>query len=394
MSLSLAADSSTISIRRRIALGAMSGTSLDGIDIALVEVFGTGLSVTVNLIAHRASPLGDADLTNRLRLAAEQHPMSAGAFAALARDLGVVYANACSEVVHENKLVGLIDLASLHGQTIFHKPPLTFQLINAQPVAQSLKCDVVFDLRASDVFAGGQGAPLTPLADFILFRKKDTRRAVINFGGFCNVTFLPAADEHDINKVSGGDVCACNQILDFCARSVLNEPFDMNGKAAERGTVDDSALTSLMTLLTSTAANRKSLSLGTGDELFEWVEEHSSRLINPEDLLATAAEGIGSFIGSYIRDQADEAILAGGGTNNVRLVKALTRSSGLKVLTSESIGIPVAAREAVCWAILGCLAQDGIPVALPAVTHTPLESSSALTHHLSGTWILKKELKL
>jgi len=390
MSLALADSySSSQGIRRRIALGAMSGTSLDGIDVAIVEIYGTGLSVTVNLIAHRASPLGDADLTNRLRLAAEQHPMTAGAFAALARDLGVVYANACSEIVNECKLVGQIDLASLHGQTIFHKPPLTLQLINAQPVAQSLKCDVVFDLRASDVFAGGQGAPLTPLADFILFRKKDTRRAVINFGGFCNVTFLPA-DEHDVNKVSGGDVCACNQILDYCARKVLNEPFDMNGKAAERGTVDDSALSSLKTLLTTAAANKKSL--GTGDEIFEWVEEHSSRLIIPEDLLATAAEGIGSFIGGYIRDQTDEAILAGGGTNNVRLVQALTRSSGIKVLTSESIGIPASARESICWAVLGCLAQDGIPVALPAVTHTPLESS-AFTH-LSGTWILKKELNL
>jgi len=370
---------------RRIAIGAMSGTSMDGVDVALVEIIGTGLSLQARLLTHKATPLGDS-LSSRLRLAAEQSPMLAGEMASLAMDLGTLYAQACKEVTKDVTLQLPISLASLHGQTIFHKPPLTFQLINAQPVAQSLGCDIVFDLRAGDVFAGGEGAPLTPLADYILFRKKGIRRAVINFGGFANVTFLPPDD--DIKKVSGGDVCACNQVLDCCSRNVLNEPFDMNGAAAERGMVDDKALKDLLNLFKTASGDgvSGSRSLGTGDELMEWVNEHRVRILNPDDLLATAAQGIGSFIGNFIRDKADEAIIAGGGTMNVRLVKAVTQSSGLNVLSSASLGVPAAAREATCWAILGCLAQDGLDVALQAVTHTKKASK-----HISGTWILQKK---
>ena len=378
---SIAESSTSTTPCHRLVIGAMSGTSLDGIDVVLVDIVGKGLQIQVKFLKHLSFPFDDL-ISKRLRLVAEQNPCTAGEFASLANDLGTVYASACVTVAKECNVFGSINLVSLHGQTLYHKPPLTLQLINAQPIAQSLGCDIVYDLRSEDVFLGGQGAPLTPLADFILFRKTDKRRAVINLGGFANVTFLPSTDS--VDSVTGCDVCACNQILDYCSRKVLNKPFDSNGEISETGVVNTVAYDDLITLLQN--ASLFSRSLGTGDELTLWTEKHCLNL-QAEDLLATAAEGIAYFIGHFVYDKADEVIIAGGGSKHCRLVKALSKVIGKDVIPSDSLGIPASAREALCWAVLGCLAKDGVNVALRSVTQTP---NDKISKHLSGSWILQR----
>jgi 1,6-anhydro-N-acetylmuramate kinase len=255
--------------------------------------------------------------------------------------------------------------------------------VNAHPVARALGCDVVFDLRGNDLAHGGQGAPLTPLADWVLFRC-NAPRAVVNLGGFANVTLLPQ-DAPDaprvVDAIRGFDVCACNQLLDAAARAVLGASFDAGGAAAARGTRDPDAEASLIARLTDGGEAR---SLGTGDECLGWLHDARGRL-RPDDLLASAAAAIGTVIGRAIRAHgASDALLAGGGTRHQPLAESIARAATCPVRSCGDAGIPPEAREAAGWAVLGALAQDGIPVALPAVTGRP---EARPTTPIDGTWI-------
>jgi len=366
--------------RVRHVLGAMTGTSIDGIDLALVRIEGRGLAMRATLVAHHAAGLGS--LADRLRAAAEQRPMTAGEFAALMLDFGSFHA-AEARAFLEGARLPRPDLVSIHGQTVFHRPPASWQLVNAHPVARALGCDVVFDLRGNDLAHGGQGAPLTPLADWVLFRC-NAPRAVVNLGGFANVTLL-SQDAPDaprvVDAIRGFDVCACNQLLDAAARAVLGASFDAGGAAAARGTRDPDAEASLIARLTDGGEAR---SLGTGDECLGWLHDARGRL-RPDDLLASAAAAIGTVIGRAIRAHgASDALLAGGGTRHQPLAESIARAATCPVRSCGDAGIPPEAREAAGWAVLGALAQDGIPVALPAVTGRP---EARPPTPIDGTWI-------
>ncbi len=357
----------------------MTGTSIDGIDLALVRVDGTGLAVRATLVAHRSAGLGP--LAARLRAAAEQQPMTAGEFAALALDFGDFHA-AEARAFLDGAALPRPDLASIHGQTVFHRPPASWQLVNAHPLARALGCDVVFDLRGNDLAHGGQGAPLTPLADWVLFRAP-APRAVVNLGGFANVTFLPGdgGAPDATSAIHGADVCACNQLLDAAARAVLGAPFDADGAAAARGRAHPERSAALASSLASAAGAR---SLGTGDECLGWLAEARAHLA-PDDLLATAADAVGTVIGRAVRAHgAADALLAGGGTRHRPLADAIARAARCPTHPCGTQGIPPEAREAAGWAVLGALAQDGVPVSLPRVTGRPGAPKAAV---VDGTWI-------
>jgi 1,6-anhydro-N-acetylmuramate kinase len=364
--------------RSRLVLGAMTGTSIDGIDLAVVRILGSGLAMRAEPVAFRSAGLDD--LAPRLRAAADQQPMSAGQFAELARDLGILHAREARALLRESG-IDRVDLAALHGQTVFHRPPCSWQLLNAHPVAAELGCDVVFDLRGHDLAAGGQGAPLTPLADWVLLRAPHAR-AVVNLGGFANATLLPADDgsapASQVAAIRGADLCACNQLLDRAARAVLGREFDADGAAAARGTPDAAQLDALAGMLAPPGDGR---SLGTGDELGAWVSAASDALA-PQDLLATAAEAIGRAVGAALRDRrVQEVIVAGGGARHRPLLQAIARAAGCPVRPSDDMGLPVGSRECVGWAVLGALAQDRVEIALPAVT-----GRRSPTRAIAGTW--------
>ncbi len=365
--------------RVRHVLGAMTGTSIDGIDLALVRVEGTGLAMRAALVAHRSSGLGP--LAARLRAAAEQRPTTAGDLAALALDFGDFHASEARAFL-DGAALPAPDLASIHGQTVFHRPPASWQLVNAHPLARELGCDVVFDLRGNDLAHGGQGAPLTPLADWVLFRAR-APRAVVNLGGFANVTFLPSDDGAPgaVAAIHGADVCACNQLLDAAARMVLDAPFDADGGAAARGRAHPERTAALAARLASAAGAR---SLGTGDECLGWLADARAHLA-PDDLLATAAEAVGTVIGRAVRAHgASDVLLAGGGTRHGPLVEAIARAAGCATHRCGAFGFPPEAREAAGWAVLGALAQDGVPVSLPRVTGRP---GAPMPATVDGTWI-------
>jgi 1,6-anhydro-N-acetylmuramate kinase len=352
--------------RSRLAVGTMTGTSLDGLDVALVAIGGEGLSMRATLVAHRSFPLG---LAARLRDACEGKPAPAGELAGLAREFGLAHVEAIRTTVGDRRP----DLVAVHGQTVFHRPPVSWQLVNPFPIADAFGCPVASDLRGADLAAGGQGAPITPLADWVLFRGPGPR-AVVNLGGFCNLTVLPpAGDAKGLAAIAGFDACACNQVLDAAARAALGRPFDADGAVAAGGSADAGATARLRATLDRQRSEGRSL--GTGDEAAAWVTEHAPRLA-AADLLASAVAAVGGSIGAAIaaslakagHPSEGEILLAGGGARNRTLAMAIATTAGLPCRTTGDLGVPIEAREAMEMAILGMLAHDGVPTTLPQVT--------------------------
>ena len=341
-----------MSQKARLVFGCMTGTSLDGLDTVLAEIAGRGLRMRVTIRDRRSARLGR--LAAPLRALAEQQPCTAGAIARLARDFSLLHARVLARF-------GVTpDLVVVHGQTVFHAPPVSWQLLTPAVIAERLGCAVISDLRAADLAAGGEGAPITPLADLILYGHARERRTVINLGGFCNLTRLPAGREPV--GIRGGDVCACNQVLDAVARTALQRPYDPEGRHAQRGTSDRAAERDLVRRLER--QRRAGRSLGTGDELASWLARHP---LPPNDLARTACAAIATVIATAAAP-ADRLVLAGGGTRNRTLVIELKARSTAPVTLSDELGIPAGDREALGMAVLGALSQDGVPITLTAVT--------------------------
>lgn len=361
----------------RLVVGTMTGTSIDAIDVAMVRIFGRGLGLRAELVRYSSAPLGE--LRQLLRTMANQAPMSARRFVKTAIRFGNAQAAAIESLLFDTD-EGPPDFVCVHGQTVYHKPPYSYQIVNPAAIAARLKCPVVTDLRQADLAAGGQGAPITPLADWILFRAELTPRTIINLGGFCNVTILPAGEAREqIDAIRGFDVCACNQLLDAISRATTGEPFDHDGQVASSGFVDESLLASLLSLLRWQRDKRRSL--GTADDIRPWVSQHVELYDGPT-LAATAARALARVIAESL-EMCDvrEVYLAGGGTHNLALVGELMSAfDGTPVKPLDALGVPVSAREAVCMAVLGALCADGVPITLKRITHAKDEPGVA------GTW--------
>jgi anhydro-N-acetylmuramic acid kinase len=186
----------------------------------------------------------------------------------------------------------------------------------------------------------------------------------VNFGGFCNITRLPGSGEDDaIDRIDARDVCACNQLLDRVARTVMGTAFDLRGETAAAGRVHPEAVEQLERVLD--AQSRAGRSLGTGDGAWEWVERWRERI--GLDLARCAVEGLSKTV---VRACAGGGplLLAGGGVHNTALVSRVRELHVEGVWTTDGAGIPAAYREAACMAVLGALCQDGVPITLPRVT--------------------------
>ncbi len=357
----------------RLAIGCMTGTSLDAIDAAAVHAVGAGLGLHAHPLGHVSLPIS-GDVRDSLRRLCVGEALTAAQIARTRRAFGVAQADAVSLLLEEHAELGRPTLVALHGQTVHHDPPDSWQLVDPWPVADRFFCPVVSDLRGADLAAGGQGAPITPLADWSLFRSATEPRAIVNLGGFCNATVLAAGATPD--KVEGFDVCACNQLLDAAARRVLGCDYDDGGRVALSGKPDHDAGAALAELLRAQAEGGRSL--GTGDEAGAWLEDWADRL-TPADLLATAATSIGRVIHERVGLDAPRgcaSFLAGGGARNAALVAAIPGARPL-----DELGVAPQARESVAIAVLALLAADGVPVTLPRVT------SRAPQVPLSGAWI-------
>ncbi len=385
----------------------MTGTSLDGVDAALVEVRGSGKNSRATVVTGASRPLGPE--VDALRALATGAALDARAIRTAARQLG----ESCAAVVADLPDAAPLDLIVAHGQTILHDPPLSWQLFDAAPLARATRTPVVFDLRAADLAMGGQGAPITPLADAVLFGADDPdeTRAIINLGGFCNVTILRGRTVE-----AAADVCACNHLLDGLARRVLDQPFDTDGAVAAAGTpapglVDDIA----HALCAQACAGR---SLGQGDELVAEVESWA-RAGARADVLASAVAALANVIAARVGmdltptngDPPEAnvaptraktilakvnavpalaatapalAAVAGGGVKNSAAMAALSAASRTPVRTTADLGVDPAYREAAGLAVLGALCADRVSITLPHVTGRAAER----TPLIAGVWML------
>lgn len=351
----------------RLVVGCMTGTSLDGLDCALVAIEGHGLALRPQVIRGHTQGLGP--LGPMLRDLAEQKPATAGAIAALMRAFSLLHAEAVRGLLGTDRC----DLIAVHGQTVVHAPPVSWQLFQSAPLAQALGVPVVCDLRAADLACGGQGAPITPLSDWLFLRSPSETRVVVNLGGFCNITILPAGGDTD--TVRGCDVCACNQLLDAIARRCFGRPYDDGGRMALSGTAHPDVTSALTTHLGAQHAARRSL--GTGDELATLVADLADRLPGP-DLARSACLAIARVV--VAAGGPGRYALAGGGIANAALREAFAQVCGADADATDELGLPAQWREAAAMAVLGALCQDGIAITLPQVTGVTVPAP------LAGCW--------
>ena len=364
----------------RFVVGCMTGTSLDGLDAAMVVVSGRGLSMKATLAGMVSLPMDG--LKDELRHFASGLAAEPVRFLSAARKLGELHADAVEKLQARLGVVGL-DFVVAHGQTIWHEPrkkrtgesgpSLSWQLFDPWPIVRRIGVPVCYDLRQADLIAGGQGAPITPMSDFVMYRKSGRKRLVVNLGGICNATFIPGGS--DVSRIQGADIGPCNILLDGLVRECFpGREFDADGQIASTGTVRHEVVRFILSHpFLRARARGQGRSTGREDFTRDWVrsiiDRYSPRGISHADLHASGAKAVADILWLEAKAAgARELILAGGGARNPTLVRMIRSTVDGPALISDELGIPIEAREAMGFAVLGALSQDGIPITLPQVT--------------------------
>jgi anhydro-N-acetylmuramic acid kinase len=363
----------------RLVVGLISGTSADGVDAALVEVSGAGLSARLRLIAGLTRPLEPADREELFRLF---DPATSGVdrLCRFNFRLGEVFAEAALAVIAAAQLTpAQVDLIGSAGQTVWHIPApagATLQVGEPAVIAERTGVPVVADFRVADMAAGGHGAPLVPYFDLVVYRHPAKSRAVQNIGGIGNVTHLPAGAGAD--GVLAFDTGPGNMVIDGVVSALTGgrETFDRDGAMATRGRVDAAWLAALL----DDPYFRQPPPKSTGREVYgkpfaaRLVAEARRRGHTAEDAVATVsaltAESIVRAYRDFIlpRGGLDEVILAGGGAYNGFLRRRISEGLGLPVHLSEEFGINGKLKEAMAFALLASDAVAGLATNVPAAT--------------------------
>jgi anhydro-N-acetylmuramic acid kinase len=361
-----------------IAVGMMSGTSVDGIDIAAIDIDGDDVKVLST--GHRDYEEG---LRKRILGAASGEALGAADLASLHVAIGDAYADAVVELIPT--LAKHPDVIAMHGQTVAHLPKrATLQLGDASRVALRTGVPTVADFRSANIAAGGEGAPLVPFADFVLFGKR-APVALLNLGGIANLTLIPRAEA---DSVTAFDTGPANILSDLIAQRD-GKRFDDAGSGAARGRVDERALGWAFT--NEYFAKRAPKSTGREDFGQPFADELARRVTRNggtrDDALATAIALTARTIADALKREGPagvkwlELIVAGGGAHNPTLLKALRAAvAPLTVRTSDELGIPVTSREAVAFAILGAYRIRGKPNILPRATGASRSVSGGAIH--------------
>jgi anhydro-N-acetylmuramic acid kinase len=367
-----------------LVAGIMSGTSADGIDVALCRISRARTRTHIELVRHRAFPY-PAALRKAALAAMDAQNTSAAELARLNWRLGEAYGEAAQAAAQGYAL----DLVGCHGQTIYHqgiaKPyaghsiACTWQLGEPALIAAAVHAPVVSNFRPADMVAGGQGAPLVPLLDATLFAHPRHARVLQNLGGIANLTLVPPGGALD--HLLAFDTGPANMVIDALAQRLFNKPYDRDGRLAAAGTQNEAVLTAL--LRDPYFRRRPPKSAGReqyGEAFVERVVALARRhRLASHDILATAtaltsrsiALAYKHFVAPRVGNSPVDYIVAGGGTRNQTLMRMLAADLapfGCRVQTTDDHGIPSEAKEAVAFALLAWHTWHRLPGNVPAAT--------------------------
>ena len=361
-------------------LGLMSGTSMDGVDCAIVDVRPGRFTLRITLLAHRTRPYPPALREQLLSL------LRTGTVETVCRlhaAVGEVFARVANRTIRQAGLSAKdVAVIGSHGQTVWHSPtrvPVagigsvrsSLQIGDPSVIAERTGITTVADFRARDLAAGGEGAPLTPYVHYHAFQSRKISRLIVNLGGIANVTYLPRGG--GLQDVVAFDVGPCNLLLDGLLAQATHgqQSIDRNGVLASRGCPQDVLVTEL--LRHPFFARRPPKSTGR-EEFGEGYIRHVRRVaarhrLSLEDTLASSCTAISRTIRQSGSWPVDEVIVGGGGVRNRGLLRAVKREfEPGHVMSMERSGVKSQALEAMAFAVLAYETIRGVPANMPWVT--------------------------
>ncbi|MDO6708688.1 anhydro-N-acetylmuramic acid kinase [Photobacterium sp. 1_MG-2023] len=354
-------------MHRELYIGVMSGTSMDGVDTALVAIEDS----RIELLAHDDFPM-PPELKQRLLAVCTGQPTNLIEIGTLDHQLGLLFADAVDALLEKSGYTAdQIRAIGNHGQTVFHQPtgttPFTMQLGNAHLIATRTGIDTVADFRRKDMALGGQGAPLVPAFHKTLFQSSDSSVVILNIGGIANLSVI-RPDE----PVFGYDTGPGNMLMDFWCQQHTGKPFDLDGQFARQGKVDDILLEAMLTEPYFSLSAPKS----TGRELFNdaWLgQQLTNHTASAKDVQRTLCEltavSIAWEVLKFQSGPNPTLLVCGGGARNPLL---MDRISALLpdwyVSTTREQGVDSDYMEAMAFAWLAQRRIHDLPSNLPEVT--------------------------
>jgi anhydro-N-acetylmuramic acid kinase len=349
--------------------GVMSGTSADGIDVAVVRITAGRLRPKLMLLAHEGFAY-PAALRRKVLEAMNAETTSTAELARLNWRLGMAYAEALTATAERHKT--RFELIGCHGQTLYHQAratayagrsfACTWQAGEAALIAGALGVPVVSNFRPADMVAGGQGAPLVSLLDYVLFADAKRGRVLQNIGGIANLTAIPAGAETE--RVVAFDTGPGNMVMDALTQDLFGKAFDRNGALAAAGTVIAPVLSAAMrnayfALKPPRTTGREEFGREYAVKFLAACRRHSGK---GEDALATAtaltAESITESYRRFVKAKMKggvDYIVSGGGARNRTLMAMLAKGLeplGCELAASEEFGLPAEAKEAAAFALM------------------------------------------
>jgi anhydro-N-acetylmuramic acid kinase len=373
-------------LKPMIVAGVMSGTSADGIDVALVRIAPVKGRPKLTLLAHEGFryPLV---LRNAVLAAMNAKSTTTAELARLNWRLGIAYAEAVKATIKRHKIK--IDLVGCHGQTLYHQArsasyasrsfACTWQAGEAALIAAELGVHVVSNFRAADMANGGQGAPLVPLLDYVMFSNSRRDRVLQNIGGIANLTALPAG-AYGV-KVFAFDTGPGNMVIDALTQRLFAKPYDRNGAIAAKGQVLGPVVKQMLrdryfALKPPRTTGREQFGREYAVRFLAACCRHSRK---PEDALATAtaltaetiSQSFESFVLPTMRGKPIDYIVSGGGARNrtlMKMLKARLDPLGCTLSTTDQFGMPTAAKEGAAFALMAWMTWHSLPGNVPSAT--------------------------
>ena len=363
-----------------IVIGLMSGTSVDGIDAALVEIKGLEQDLEVKLLAGVTFAYPQ-DLRNQILAICGGKALNIAELAELDDAIALQFTQAAQQIQAQHQPAELI---GSHGQTIYHRPPVqdqlgySYQIGRGEMIAHLTGIQTISNFRVADIAAGGEGAPLVSKIDLCLLSHPTKTRAIQNLGGIGNVTYLPPkATANWDAQIFGWDTGPANALLDLAVARLTNgtKTYDQDGQWAAQGTPNQQLVAQWLQQDFFQQSPPKS----TGRELFskEYLEqcwqEMDDLSLSPSDRLATLTElTVASIVDSYrqfLPQMPDEVLLCGGGSRNSYLRQRLQAElTSAHIGTTDEMGINGDFKEAIAFAVLAYWRVKSIPGNLPQVT--------------------------